>query len=39
MKFKSRMWLWYRQSKYYNDEVEYKIAQRKAVKENKKAKK
>ena len=39
MKYKSRMWLRYRQSKSYNDMVEYKIAQRKAVKEYKKAKK
>ena len=39
MKYKSRMWLRYRQSKSYNDEVEYKIAQKKANKEYKKAKK
>jgi len=39
MKYKYRMWLRYRESKSYNDKVEYKIAQRKAVKEYKHAKK
>jgi hypothetical protein len=39
MKYKSIMWSRYRQSKSYNDRVEYKIAQNKAVKEYKKAKK
>jgi len=37
-KYKSRMWNKYRQSKSYNDSVEYKIAQNKAVKEYRKAK-
>jgi len=32
------MWLRYRESKSYNDKVEYKIAQRKAVKEYKQEK-
>jgi len=39
MKYKSRMWLRYRESKSYNDKVEYKIAQGIAVKEYKHAKK
>ena len=38
-KYKSRMWNRYRQSKTYNDLVEYKIAQNRAVKEYRKAKK
>ena len=37
-KYKTRMWDRYRQSKSYNDLVEYKIAQNKAVKEYRKAK-
>ena len=38
MKYKSRMWCRYRCSRSYNDLVEYKRAQNKAVKEYKKAK-
>ena len=38
MKYKSRMWHRYRESRTYNDLVEYKRAQNKAVKEYKKAK-
>ena len=37
-KYKSRMWVRYRQSRSYNDLIEYKIAQNKAVKEYRKAK-
>jgi len=36
-KDKSRMWNRYRQSKSYNDLIEYKIAQNKAVLEYRKA--
>ena len=38
-KYKSKMWYRYRQSKTYNDLVEYKRAQNRAVKEYRKAKK
>jgi len=37
-KYESRIWNIYRQSKSYNDLLEYKIAQNKAVKEYRKAK-
>jgi len=37
-KYKSRPWNRYRQSKSYNDVVEYKLAQNKAFKEYRKAK-
>jgi len=36
--YKSRMWVRYRQSRTYNDLIEYKIAQNKATKEYRKAK-
>jgi hypothetical protein len=36
--YKSKMWVRYRQSRSYNDLIEYKIAQNKAVKEYRKAK-
>jgi len=39
MKYKSRMWLRYRESKSYNDMLEYKIYESKAVKEYKNANK
>ena len=38
MKYKSRMWHRYRESRTFNDLVEYRRAQNKAVKEYKKAK-
>ena len=38
-KYKSRMWIRFRESQSFNDLVEYKIAQNKAVKEYRKAKK
>ena len=38
MKYKSRMWHRYRSSRTYNDLLEYRRAQNKAVKEYKKAK-
>ena len=38
MKYKSRMWNRYRESKSYDDLVEYKIAQNKAVKEYRRTK-
>ena len=37
-KYKSRMWITYRESQSYNDLVECRIAQNKAVKEYRKAK-
>ena len=37
-KYKSKMWIRYRESKEYNDFIEYKRAQNKAVKEYRKAK-
>ena len=39
MKYKSRMWVRYREPQSYNDLVEYRTAQKKAGKEYKKAKK
>ena len=36
-KYKSRMWNRFRESQSYNDLVEYRIAQNKAVKEYRKA--
>ena len=37
-KYKSRMWIRYRESQSYNDLVEYRMAQHKVVKEYRKAK-